>query len=180
MIITQYIPDIIGRVVEAADNVLKLRATPIRVYYDFGHYVEIVRNLTDKDKSTTHKNKQYPLVWLVTDFEETMGSNTDLYAKCSLHFVIAVPSDAKWTMQQRRDKTFLPILYPIYAELLKQLDASFELVSDSDLKIEHTKIDRPYWGKQDADGNGTGNLFNNTVDCIEIKNLKIGVRRKVC
>ena len=170
--ITQYIPDLVRDVVAKVATTLQTQ-----VYYDYGHYSEVVKNMDEKDKSYTNKAK-YPLVWLVMDFEETMGGKSGDYAELNLQLIIATDTNAEYTMQERRDKSYLPVLYPIYAELLNQF--SLSKVFKTAYKISHTKIDRPYWGVQSGLGNGTGNLFNDFIDAIQIKNLKVNVKEKIC
>jgi hypothetical protein len=43
------------------------------------------------------------------------------------------------------------------------------------MQLQHQKIDHAYWGKQDNNGNGVANLFNDVCDVIEIKNLKLNI-----
>jgi hypothetical protein len=179
-IVPQFIPDLFGAVVGAVDAVFSTRsADPFRVYYDFGHYAEVTKNLVEKDSSITKKNTKFPLIWLVTDFVENMGSGNDnYYAQASpLTIFIAVSTDVNYSGTQRRDKSFLPRLYPIYAELLNQLSDSSAFGMPQILP--HLKIDRPYWGTQDAQGNGTANMFGTYCDAIEIKNVKLSVN-KIC
>lgn len=170
--ITQYIPDLIGDVVTKVSTAMQSS-----IYYDFGHYSEVVKNLDERDKNITNKAK-YPLVWLVMDFEEQMGSKSGAYAELSLQLIIATDTNADYDMKQRRDNSFLPVLYPIYSELLNQFSKS--TVFGMPATIEHTKVDRPYWGVQGGLGNGAANLFNDFIDAIQLKNFKVNIKRKVC
>jgi hypothetical protein len=141
----------------------------------------VIRNLQDKDNSISMKDQKFPLIWLVTDFAETMApADNNLYASVSLKVFIAVLTQPEYRMADRRDKSFLPRLYPIYAELLNQLSNSTAFAMPPVLKIQHTKIDRPYWGTLDANGNGTKNMVNDFCDAIEIQNLKLNVERQIC
>jgi hypothetical protein len=170
--ITQYIPDLVGEVVAKTAMALQKE-----VYYDWGHYSEVVKNLDEKDKSITNKAK-YPLIWLVLDTDEQMGRPSGVYAELSLQFIIATDTSANYTMQERRDNSFLPVLYPIYSELLNQFSRSSDFGMPA--RIEHTKTDRPYWGVQGGIGNGSANLFNDFIDAIQLKNFKVNVKRKLC
>lgn len=173
MIETQYIPDLVASVVAKVDTYFSSRAgDPFPVYFDFGHYTEVTRNLTNKE-GNPQKPDKYPLVWLVMDMEENMGK-LGVYADINMHLILAMDTEATLTMQERRDTRFLPRLYPIYARLLLELKQSKSFQASG--LIQHTKIDRPYWGGQDSYGNGTGNLFNDNIDAIQIKNLKISVK----
>lgn len=174
MILTQYIPDLISEVV---DNTAAALGSP--VYYDFGHYAVVENNLVEKDGAPTLKDKKYPLIWLVMDFEEQIGGSTN-YADVALHFIIAMGTSDTYSMQDRRDISFLPVLYPIYGELLNQFGRSAAFGMPSIIKIQHTKIDRPYWGIQSGSGNGLKNMFSDYIDAIELRNVKLSVKRKIC
>jgi hypothetical protein len=63
MIVTQYIPDLIGDVVTSVAAAL---GSP--VYYDFGHYAVVENNLVEKDGAPSLKDKKYPLIWLGNGF----------------------------------------------------------------------------------------------------------------
>jgi hypothetical protein len=172
-----YIPDELKVVVDAVNTAFSTRSNdPFNVYYDFGHYAEVVKNLTLKGQSPTKRTERYPLVWLVTDYPEIKG-NFKIYATTSLQIIIAMPTDMNYTMQQRRDTVFFPRLYPIYEELLNQISRYSLFGKPSVAAIEHTKIDRPYWGGQDS-GNGVANLFNDFIDAVQIKNLKLTIKNK--
>lgn len=180
--ITQYIPDVFAAVVARVSQSMEaLAINPFKVFFDFGHYSEVTKNLTLKDDSVTQQDKKYPLVWLVMDFDEAMGESPADYARLTgVQFIIAVPTTIDYTMGERRDKNFLPFLYPIYAEFIKQLSVAPEFGMPGQLLLKHIKTDRPYWGGSDQLGNGTANLFNDFIDAIQIRNLKLNVKQKTC
>lgn len=173
-LIPQYIPDIFSKLVANVGAELDTQ-----VIFDFGHMAEIVKNIAIKDGANSELI--YPLVWLVMSFDESMGGSTDLYTKLEgIRIIIATRTEANYTMQERRDKSFLPVLYPIYASLFNQMSLMSEFRMPSPLKILHKKTDWPYWGKVDQDGNGEANFLNDYVDVVEIKNLKLDISRLVC
>src|SRR4051812_47494333 len=104
-----YIPDLIGEVVAKVDEVL-YKKYGFNVNYDWGHDLEIIKNLSAKDKAIS-KPKKYPLVWFVMNFRETMG-NPGIYTKItSGKLYIMTSTKIDYSMKERRDNTFLPILY---------------------------------------------------------------------
>lgn len=148
------------------------------VFFDYGHYVEVTRNLTQKDASITQRDKKYPLIWMVMDFVERYGDiNYDYCQLPDLQFIIAVPTTAAMTTRDRIDKNFKPVLYPIYDAFKEEILES-GMFSNAD-PLDHEKIDRPYWGGQDNMGNGTVNLFNDFIDAIQIRRLKLNVN-EIC
>ncbi len=169
--IPQYIPDSFEELVDKIS--LKLG---YKVHFDAGHYWEVTKNLQLKDGAIEESTREkYPLFWLVMDFEEEVG-RSDIYAELpNIQLIIATRTEMAYTMEERRDKTFKPILYPIYNEFFNQL-----YVSKAFMKVgttyPHRKWDRPYWGGQES-GNSEQNLFNDHVDAIQIK-LKISVKKQ--
>lgn len=175
------IPELFKEVAAKVHQALSTRATDqFPVYFDYGHYTEVTRNLTSKDGSISQKGKKYPLIWLVMDFVEKVGDTTDYCELPDLQLIIATVTTPAITTPQRIEKTFKPRLYPIYAELMNQIEQSgFFSVSDPEA-IPHERILRPYWGGQDTYGNGQANLFNDFIDAIQIRKLKLTVNESVC
>lgn len=175
------IPDLFKVVAAKVNDVLSTRATdPFPVYFDYGHYTEVTRNLTNKDGSISQKEKKYPLIWLVMDFVEKAGDITAYCELPDLQILITTVTTPEITAAQRIEKTFKPRLIPVYSELMEQIEQSgYFSVSDSEA-IPHERILRPYWGGQDGFGNGNTNLFNDFIDAIQIRKLKLVVNESVC
>lgn len=165
---TLYIPDLIGAVVAKVNTALESRPTdPHSVYFDFGHHEEVLKQLIYKEQNPG-KPQKYPLIWLVTPFAEERDQ-LHIYGVATLHFVIAHYTSNTYSMPERRDNVFLPILYPVYHELLKQLKLSQSFVTVGQLSqiktdIQYAKVDE---GR---------NLFNDFVDVVDVKNIKIQVK----
>jgi hypothetical protein len=170
--ITQYIPDIFSDVVARVATALN-----IPVVFDFGHYADVTKRLIQKDGAIEVATRtKYPLVWMVTDFEERRAANPAYYMELpNLRFIICTNTDANYMMEERRDTTFKPILYPIYSEFLNQLTLTPELGRPNENQLPHSKYDRSYWGGQN-EGDGNANLFNDYIDAIEIKGLNLKVK----
>ena len=76
------------------------------------------------------------------------------------------------------DKSVKLILQPIYDEFLKQIKLNENFVHPSDLLIRHTKINRLSWGQSAIFT--LNNLGSDFIDAIEIQNLELLVKRKIC
>lgn len=160
-----WIPDL---VMEVVGNVAVALGRP--VYFDYGRHPEVQKNLIKKDKSITQKNQKFPLVWLVMDFIEDRTSSKDVYCVLpNLSIWIITNTKEEYSMDERRDNTFVPVLYPIYDELLNQFRKSLSF-ERSPLGIPHSKIDRAYWGADNK------NMFSSYIDAIELANLKLSVK----
>jgi hypothetical protein len=169
----QYIPDIFAEVVTRVATALDQD-----VFFDFGRHSDVTKKLVQKNGAITEeKRTKYPLIWMVTDFEEKSSKDPVIYKELpNLRFIIATGTDKNYTMEQRRDKTFLPTLYPIYKEFLNQLSKTKVLGRPSTSQLDHSKFDRPYWGGQPDGGGSDANMFSDNVDAIEIRGLSLKVK----
>lgn len=168
----QYIPDIFSEVVARVKTALARD-----VFFDFGHHGDVTKKLIQKNGATeTATRTKYPLIWMVTDFEEKLSKDPAYYVELpALRFIIATGTDPNYTMEQRRDTTFLPVLYPIYMEFLNQLSKTKVLGFPKSQDLLHSKFDRSYWGGQ-TEGDGGANAFNDHIDAIEIRGLSLRVK----
>lgn len=163
----KYIPDLVADVVARTSEAV-LSAQGFEVYYDFGNHFDVVKNLTEKDGNPQRPGK-FPLVWLVTPFVER-HARQDMYAEVDLRLIIANDTDANYYMFERRDKVFLPVLYPVLAELLKQFtkSAAFQVAP---LVYEKTDL-------QLARVDSTGKLiFNDYADIIDLTLFKVLIKQ---
>jgi|ERR1051325_6784304 hypothetical protein len=145
------------------------------VNYMYGPFKEIVKRLTQWTASETYEPKKYPLVALVQPFNEVSGSQVGVAAIDDLTIFIAMLTDAESYTPTRYDINFYPVLYPIYYELLKQIDFDKRIMTQGKDLIQHTKVDWPYW-----DAGKEKNPFNDRLDVIEIKNMKLKALLKNC
>lgn len=163
-----YIPDLIETVVAKVDAALFAKSG-MHVYYDFGHHQEVLRQLQFKTDNP-ERPKKYPLIWLITPFaEERGGKDAAWYCTARLRFIIAHDTENNYSMKERRDNVFLPILYPVYFELLRQLQKSGAFAMG--YEPAHRKLDVQI-ARLDDSGK---NLFNDFVDVIDVQNMIIQV-----
>ncbi len=147
------------------------------VYYQHGHILEIIETLKQRDQGGKELEK-YPLVALLQDFPLKRGQ-LGIEGETTLHFIIAMSTLPEYKADQRQARNFDPILYPIYEAFLKAIAASPFTMEYSVSKISHTQIDRMYWGRDGLAG-VEGNIFDDWIDCIELKDLSLKINRKVC
>lgn len=168
MVAPQYTPALFKPIVTAMSAQLGFA-----VSYRWGHKKEVTRRLTQIDGAQLPRPQKYPLLWLVMDFQETKGADPKVYSEMSLNFVLATSTDPNYTEEDRKAKSFDPILLPMYAAFIDQIGQSSAFRQPYASGIKHTFILRPYWG------DGNANIFNDTCDAIEIKNLQLQVRQVV-
>lgn len=149
------------------------------IFFDWGHYTEVFRNITEKSGGTTIKRK-YPLVWLVMDMTEDRYGDIEpsLYGSAPAHILIINDTKQDATMEQRERDVFDKILNPIYDELINQIKNSKYLSNSLPLLLKHKKTNRYYWDGKDGDG--VANLFGDYVDAIQIKNLVMNFKQQNC
>lgn len=147
------------------------------VHYLHGHPLEVVDTLTQRDQTKEFRYQKYPLIALFQDFPETVISNPEPLLEATLNIVIAKSTQAEYTSTKRYDVNLKPFLYPVYKELLRQIHKHPQVLSYGTDRIQHTKYDRVFWGRQGLYGN-EGNIGNDKLDAIEIQNLKLKFKRK--
>ncbi len=165
-----YIPDLVGAVVAKVNTTFASRpSNPFNVYFDYGRHSEVMKNLTYKEQNP-EKPKKFPIIWLITPFKEKR-SLLDGTSVANFHFVIAHDTNMNYSESERKTNVYLPILYPVYNEFLKQFmyaTRSFEI----DRKQDYDYIDISY-AKLEADGT---NILGHFVDVIDIQNFTVRVK----
>ena len=169
---SKYIVDLIGEVVEQVRATYEAPAgyATGSPFYLYGHPLEIANTLTEWSKNPNQKFEQFPLIILFQDFEERKGTHQGENSVVSLNMVICCNTDKHYKSNERYEKTFKTVLYPLYDLFIEALTNSGYFAQTDDL-IPHTKIDRVYYGNQA----NTANLFNDFIDAIEIKDLELTI-----
>lgn len=144
--------------------------------FQHGHHREITSILTEMSKNPTNSAKKYPLIALFQDFEEVRKGD---FINVKLQMIVATLTKNTLTAPERYTQSFRPELYPIYDALLDAIARSTYFDEATVKQIEHTKIDRLFWGRNGLYGSES-NIFNDYIDCIEIKDLKLKVKLKNC
>jgi hypothetical protein len=169
-----YIVEEIGKVVDATKSSLSLS----NLLYIYGHPLEVMTRLQEMTNSVTQKDKKFPLIALFTDVTVRVNAQTvGIYGEVELQLIIATQTLPEYTSVQRLETSFKPTLYPIRDSFLDNLLKHRQFTFDGN--VEYDSIDRFYWGRQGLYGN-TGNIFNDYIDAIEIQNLRVRVKNKVC
>lgn len=180
-----FIVDLFGEVV----NQVSLALTPgfktqdpkiTGVHYLHGHPLEIIDTLRQRDMSRSFKFDKYPLVGLFQDFAEVRNSTPGIAYKVKLHFIIARATLPSYKSDERYAFNFKPFLYPIYQHLMLGLakHKMFMNYPGPD-GVPHTKIDRMFWGREGL-YTSEANVFEDFLDCIEVRNLELNIYSKFC
>lgn len=167
-----YLPYILRDVVAEVNTVFSERVEdPFNVFFDWGLYVDVAKSIYKKENADS-----YPLIWLVTSsIEITRGRNAGNYGTASFDVIIAMPTSNEYTPAERTENVFLPRLYPIYDEFIKQLALSGSFSIKSQRSIEHRYKERPYWGGG-ISGTDNKNLFENFIDAIQVEGITVNLK----
>ena len=143
----------------------------------FGHPIELKNILASMDKSASQKGLRYPVVMLFPDIVKSKSSVKGGYNDVTLNMIIAMTTDQTFTTAQRINKNFKPILRPIYEALICEIARCGYFHVQSTRQILGCDQEHMFWGKPEGQG-GAGNYFNDFIDAIEIKGLKLTQARK--
>jgi hypothetical protein len=172
------IPALWASVAAKVDAKLFARTTdPFHVWFDYGRYIEITKRLTEKQQGTTEALKRFPLIWLVIPYDETYGETDQVCELTNLQIIIATQTKIDSTTPQRMADNFIPRLFPIYEELIKQIKLS-GYFSEIGYNVPHIKTNQPYWDGKD--GAQQANMFNDYIDAIQLKNIRLTVNETTC
>jgi len=153
------------------------------VHYLYGHPLEIVNTLSELDKGGNSVYTKYPLVAFFLD-SKMSRKNTTQYGKQRVHLAIineCFDATGNEVAKERDDNNFIPVLSPIYMELMKQISLRGDMFlgMSGENSVLHDVTFRYYWGKNGLWGNEK-NIFNDRVDAIEIEDLELTINLNYC
>lgn len=168
-----FIVEEIGAVVSKVNTALTAKNFGRTVYYMYGHPKEITKRLQELSNSTTQKDKKFPLIILFTDITITHDT-PGFYGSTSIRMLVCNITQPEYISEKRTEINFKPILHPIKEELLNQIERHTQFTFEEDLKFSET--DMYFYGSQINDKN----IFNDYIDAIELDNIKMNVKNKIC
>lgn len=160
-------------------NVDNISTVERPVYFMHGHPIEIVQELQKLAQDQESKAKRFPLVALFRDFNERKGVEVGVASEATLNLIIATRTQPEYNSNKRKELSFKAVLHPIWEELEQAImwDAKNYLTNGTGL--DYTQIDRYFWGREGLYGND-GNIFNDYIDCVEIRNLNLKIKTPNC
>jgi hypothetical protein len=139
------------------------------IYYEFGYAPEIASLITQKDMARSTRVQKYPCVLLFLPIQEEISTDVGIISASDIRIAFVHSSTADYTPSQRYDKVIKPIVYPMYAEFMNQLNTSGKFQFEG-LKVPHIRTDRPYY-----DGEKQANVANDFLDAIEVTKLDLKI-----
>lgn len=152
------------------------RNVPIRYIFGNGQYWKDV--LDELSKTVEGSVSKLPLVALYCPFVEERG-NPDYYTQAEVRLLIACASDSQYNNEQRLLYSFRNILHPIYNGLIEALKEDGRFDFGYDEKVSHRYSENYSYGRYGA-YTGNGEALSETIDAIDITNLKLKVKQPNC
>jgi hypothetical protein len=136
--------------------------------YQYGDVEELNQTLIQYNQTPDFAAKKFPLVWLMQPFTILRGEKGFYGSVDGLKIFIINSSVQAWKAPERMANNFKPVIYPIYRELMKQLDR--HKAFESSYHRKHKFTDRYYWGEAQQ------SVLNDVVDCSEISNIELKIK----
>ena len=132
----------------------------------------------EKTKDAAKKYEKYPLLIMFLDYEEQIGQSDKHYiSEASITMVFVAPTDKNYKAQERKEKVFRPVLWPLYEQFMSYLQLSNYFDTDVKGLIPHNKTDRYFYS---ADETKAQNVFAAYFDAVEITNLELKLMEQGC
>ena len=136
--------------------------------YQFGYIASLNETLQQWNKVQDFQKLKFPCLWLQQPFTIVRSQDPRTYGRTqNLKVFIMTTSNIAQKPEQHMNEVFKPILYPIYRELLNQINHHPAFSVQSGLQIPHVKTDRYWWGEAQQ------NEIADVVDVIEIADLQL-------
>ena len=180
----QFLPlslrDIFSELVTIVSDNLSSEATldVDQVSFKCETWIELIKRVGAEDNSETHRATKYPLVALIRNFDEKYDGDSE-YSEVSLTIVIVTLSDPNALSEDREADNYVPILRPIYAELMEQIKEDSRFFGYYRHYAPHTKTESFQLGTDSPQGN-KAYLLPDCVDAIIISDLQLKVRPDMC
>jgi hypothetical protein len=205
-LITQpvYIDDIIGEVVTSTANAIVNPTSTVlqqktllqtiqtneatalgktfiqQIRYSKSSFDELIETLSQLDKSGVERYNKYPLIHLVQDMTIERGQDPGLYGTANLNIIFIHQTVKEYKIDDRDEKVFKPVLWPIYYMFMEQLKLNKWIMGDFDStgEFRHRLIKRAFWGNRNLQGSKL--ILNDFVDALEVQNLSVKINYSNC
>jgi len=138
--------------------------------YQYGYTEELNETLKQYALDPEKYDKKFPLVWLAEPFE-IERKDEGIYGTAAADIFIFNGTDKTWKAKDRMANNYIPVLYPIYRELLKQFVLSTVFSHTTIESIKHRIRKGYYWDDQQK-------IFIDAVDCLKVSIQALGIHNK--
>lgn len=131
--------------------------------YIYGRPAEVNKEIQQMSEGTNSRFEKHPLIALFEPINIIHPKDGSYPFASNVEIIIAMPSTLEWTSYERQQKNVKPFLMPIYERFMHHLSKRQSIIAPNPKKdLAHTKTVIK-----------GGKLFNDLIDCIEIKDLTI-------
>ena len=148
-------------------------------YFLYGHMLEIANVLTERDKSNNLKFQKYPCIILPMDIESEYDSKGIGMKYRNIKLYIVQYTLPEYRAEDRLEKTFRPVLYPLYEKLIYNIRYNKQVNTGDGIFPPHKKIDRLFWGTS-LNSKNTSTILGDYLDAIEVSGLNLTVTETKC
>lgn len=142
--------------------------------YQYGYSRELNETLKQYAQNDTYAVRKYPLIWLQQPFTIIKDTSGATYGTIpDLRLFLCTGTDVNYKAKERMAVSFKGILYPIYYELMNQIDISTGFHTQSADQIEHSVLDRYFWAEDEE-------VIGDKIDCMVIDLRNLVVSKKYC
>jgi len=142
-------------------------AIEVVLNYEYGNYEIVVARFNEMSQNPTYKHEMFPAIVLFQPFEETVENDGD-NRLVTLNLVILTDSSQDYSYADRYTYNFKVRLYPLEDLFVSRLKATDEFTVDFTAGYTRTDLPGKLLDKREP-------LFNDFIDCIEWKNLKLKI-----
>lgn len=147
-----------------------------QVYFDFGSYKELQKNLIDKGKE--HRQK-YPLVFLQLDITEGIEQQAKKVTETAQTIIILNETDRAWDSRERFVRQYEAVLHPIYSSFISNIKQSIYFIDSLNEygNLPHNKTDKYFFSSTEAKAQ---NVLAAYLDALEITGLTLLLNQEPC
>lgn len=137
--------------------------------FQYGYVHELNETLIAYSKTKDHSILKFPLFWVAQPFTVDHGDMGYYGTINNFRAFIIMETSRNYKAEERMEKVFKPIIYPIYWEWLTQLKKSKVFKIQAIETLRHSTTDRYYWG------NDQQSVLNDIVDVMEISKFPLTI-----
>lgn len=139
--------------------------------YQYGYITELKQTLKQYSETNEFKVKKFPLIWVRQPFRIVRTpQRPHVYGDIeNLAVFIINETDVNWKAEERMANNFKPVIYPIYRELINQINLHPAFHFDGYI-LPLEEIDRYWWGEETDDA-----VLDDIVDCMQLENLGLSL-----
>ncbi len=148
-----------------------------QIGFMFGHPIELRQTIKELSEAAETKYNRFPVVMLYSDIISSPSTVKGAFGDVTLNIIIAMTTEPTLKAAERTAKNFDPVLRPIYQELINQFYRCGYFWVQTPRQLLGRDIERYFWGRNGIQGN-TANEFDDYIDAIEIKGLRLTQAKK--